>query len=170
MPRGRPRKAVTERQGRRPPLVALARQDLPAVLPSPPPRLLRSTRQLWQSLWLSPLAQVWDPVTDRLAVEELVRLVDERERAWRAFRRERIVPGSEGQPRLNPLWKLIQETTAQITQLSDRLGLTPRARLQLGITFSQAAMGIAELNRMLDDEDDGDNDASGQAEADAHAR
>lgn len=169
MPRGRPRKAVTERQGRRSPLVALTRQDLPAVLPPPPPRLLRSTRELWQSLWLSPLAQVWDPVTDRLAVEELVRLVDERERAWRAFRRERLVPGSQGQPRLNPLWRLIQDTTAQITQLSDRLGLTPRARLQLGITFSQAAMGIAELNRMLDDEDDGD-DAPGQAEDAALAR
>lgn len=162
MPRGRPRKAVAERQGRRPPLVPLTGgHNLARVLPVPPPRLLRSSREIWVQLWSSPLADVWDPVTDRLAVEELVRLVDERERAWRAFRRERLVPGSQGQPRLNPLWRLIQETTAQITQLSDRLGLTPRARLQLGVTFSQAAMGIAELNRMLDDDDD-----SGETEND----
>lgn len=169
MTRGRPRKAVTERQGRRAPLLALPQQgSVVPVVPAPPPHLLRSSRQLWASLWASPLAQVWDPVTDRMAVEELVRLVDERERAWRAFRRERLVPGSQGQPRLNPLWNLIQDTTAQILQLSDRLGLTPRARLQLGITFSQAAMGIAELNRMLDEvEDDDDGDVA--LETDNHA-
>jgi len=172
MPRGRPRKAVTERQGWTSPLVALPRQgSVVPVVPAPPPHLLRSSRELWASLWASPLAQVWDPVTDRMAVEELVRFVDERERAWRAFRRERLVPGSKRQPRLNPLWDLIQYTTAQILQLSDRLGLTPRARLQLGITFSQAAMGIAELNRLLDEaEDDDDGDFALETDDPAIAR
>ena len=37
----------------------------------------------------------------------------------------------------------------EIRQLEDRLGLTPRARLQLGITFSEAAKSLDDLNRMF---------------------
>lgn len=152
MPRGRPRKAVSERQGRVPPpaLVIETEPALAHVVPDPPKGLLRSSRALWDQLWSSPLARAWNRTTDQLAVEELVRLVDERERAWRAYRRQRFVEGSRGQVRVNPVWTVVRDTTAQILQLSDRLGLTPRARLQLGIKFTEAAMGVAELNRMLD--------------------
>ena len=32
--------------------------------------------------------------------------------------------------------------------LEDRLGLSPKARAQLGVTFGQAQLSAAELNRM----------------------
>jgi hypothetical protein len=37
----------------------------------------------------------------------------------------------------------------EIRQLEDRFGLTPRARLQLGITYGEAKKSLEELNAEL---------------------
>ena len=127
--------------------------------PPPPAGLLKSLRSAWTALWSSPLARFWDPVTDEPVVRRLWQLYDERERAYRGFRRERLVLGSQGQMVLNPLGRLVAQLDAEIRQLEDRVGLSPRARLQLGITIGEAARSLADLNRALDvDYDDGDED------------
>ena len=65
--------------------------------------------------------------------------------------------GSTGQPRANPLYKQVQEFQAEARQLEDRFGLSPKARLSLGITFAEAASSLDALNerlakRMADDD------------------
>lgn len=126
-------------------------------VPAMPVCLLASTKLLWKSFWDSALAQAVDVATDGAAISRYFTLLDERERAFRAYRRERLVEGSQGQRVLNPMARAMSVFDAEIRQLEDRLGLTPRARLQLGIVFGEAAQSLAALNRSLN-EDESDND------------
>ena len=49
-------------------------------------------------------------------------------------------------------------TDTEIRQLEDRFGLSPRARLTLGLTFGEAGHTLEELNRSLGEEVDYAND------------
>jgi phage terminase small subunit len=117
----------------------------PSRAPAPPAGLLKATGARWATFWTSPVAAAADPVTDLPAVERLFRAYDEVERAGRAFRKQRIVPGSTGQPTLNPLGRYIAQLTSEITALEDRLGLTPKARLALGIQMGEARRTLDDL-------------------------
>lgn len=117
-----------------------------------PANLLASTKAIWRSFWRSALAQAVDPNTDTAAIVRLFTLLDERERAYRGFRRKRLMEGSQGQSVLNPLARAMNAFDPEIRQLEDRLGMTPRARLQLGITLGEAAKSLAELNRILEED------------------
>ncbi len=107
--------------------------------------------------------------TDGTAILRLFTLYDERERAYRAFRRQRLIKGSQGQAVLSPMGRAMQEFDAEIRQMEDRLGLSPRARLQLGITFGQAAQTLADLNRQLDEDSDSADDHGETEQADPRA-
>jgi P27 family predicted phage terminase small subunit len=123
-----------------------------------PEGLLASTRRLWAGFWKSPMAQVLDSRSDITAILRYFSLVDERERLYRGFRRKRMVRGSRGQEVLNPMGRALHEFDSELRQLEDRLGMTPRSRLQLGIQFGEAARTLQELNRALEeDHDDEDN-------------
>jgi P27 family predicted phage terminase small subunit len=61
----------------------------------------------------------------------------------------RVVEGSQGQPRPNPLYKQVQEFQAEARQLEDRFGLSPMSRLRLGITFADAQASLDGLNARL---------------------
>ena len=65
---------------------------------------------------------------------------------WRTARKARLVEGSQGQPRINPLFTTIATMDAEIRQLEDRFGLSPRARLALGIQLGEAHRSLADLN------------------------
>ena len=97
----------------------------------------------------SELAEVVELGTDQPAITRLFTLYDERERAFRGYKKRRLTLGYKGQPVLNPLGRMMLQLDEEIRQLEDRLGLTPRARLQLGITFSEAAKSLDDLNRMF---------------------
>lgn len=122
-------------------------------MPPAPRGLLKLTRQLWSDYWRSALALVVQLGTDMPAVRRLFTLYDERERAYRAYRKERLVLGSEGQRVLNPLGRQMCRFDAEIRQLEDRLGLTPRSRLQLGIVYGEAKGSLDEINRSLEIDD-----------------
>jgi P27 family predicted phage terminase small subunit len=138
---------------------------VPAI-PEPPDGLLVATQTAWAEFWGSDLARVIDPVTDGHAVRRVFTLYDERDRAYREFRKERLVKGSQGQKVLNPLGRLMHELDAEIRQMEDRLGMNPRSRLQIGITFGQAAKSLQDLNRNLEN----DNDNSGGTVIDVDPR
>lgn len=95
------------------------------------------------------MASLWT-AADQLVVEQLTQLLDERERCREAVKGKRLVEGSQGQPRLNPLLKYIGDLDAEIRQLRDRLGLTPKARLALGIAVGQVRKDLDALNRELE--------------------
>lgn len=136
------------------------------MTPGPPPKAKKQRRnrptelrvlpsKRWAEYWGSDIAQLADVATDRSAIERLFTLYDERERAYRAYRRERFVTGSQGQIVAHPAVRLVNRFDKEIRQLEIQFGLTPRARLQLGITFGKT---MGDLNRALAEEDDGDGD------------
>jgi len=126
-------------------------------IPPAPKGLLKLTSVQWERYWRSAVGQAADIDTDLPAITRLFTLYDERERAYRAFRKQRFVSGSQGQMVLNPMGRHMNVLDAEIRQMEDRLGLTPRSRLQLGITLNEAHRSLEELNRSLDfDEEEED--------------
>lgn len=127
--------------------------------PAPPAGMLKVTRARWVDYWASPVAKLADPVSDLPALERLFRLYDDLERSNAAVKKSgHMVPGSQGQAVLNPLLRHIQATQAEVRQMEDRFGLSPRARLSLNLTLGEAAKSLADLNSefMGGGEDDDD--------------
>jgi P27 family predicted phage terminase small subunit len=127
--------------------------------PTPPAGLLKSVRDRWTAYWESPVAQLADPVSDLPALERLYRLYDDLERSHATVRKQgHMVRGYRDQTVMNPLLKHMQLVQAEVRQLEDRFGLSPRARLSLGVTLGEAAKSLSDLNAefMAGGEDDDD--------------
>ncbi|WP_426568104.1 P27 family phage terminase small subunit [Streptomyces canus] len=127
--------------------------------PAPPTGLLKRTRERWADYWASPVAKLADPISDLPALERLFALYDDLERSNASVKKTgHMVTGSQGQAVLNPLLRHIQQTQAEVRQLEDRFGLSPRARLSLNVTLGEAAKSLADLNSEFmaggDDDDD----------------
>lgn len=123
--------------------------SLPVRVPDPPGRVRESTVERWDEFWRSKIARQVEE-SDHEALRRLFRLYDEIERLWDGIEdMGRVVEGSQGQPRPNPLFKQVESFQAEARQLEDRFGLSPKARLQLGITFVEAQRGLDELNDRL---------------------
>jgi P27 family predicted phage terminase small subunit len=120
-------------------------------VPPAPSGLLAPTRAAWAAFWASEQASLVMPA-DHPALLRLFTLLDERERCARAASKRRLIEGSQGQPVLNPLLKHVAALDGEIRQLEDRFGLTPLARLRLGVTFGEAHRSLADLNRALVEE------------------
>ena len=141
-----PDKRVGHRRKRR--LELMRRSEIPF----PPPGLLKRNRELWVECWTSDVGSVWDPKMDRKAVVRLFQLYDERDRAYRHLNKHgRFSAGSQGQLILSPSVKYVAMLDGPILALEDRLGLTPRARLQLGLA-------VIDTQRSLNQEFRGDVD------------
>lgn len=154
--KGRPPKPAEQRQGHRTRHALVLR--VAAKVPRAPAGLLAQTRERWGVYWRSELASATReahlPVVERLFYR-----YDERERAFRAVRKYgRVVRGSQGQPVANPLLRYIDACDAEIRQLEDRLGLSPRGMAQLGVNFANAQKSLDDLNRTMEPEGDDDRD------------
>jgi P27 family predicted phage terminase small subunit len=123
-------------------------------MPVVPRGLLARSRQIWERFWGSELSAHVDRAADIYRVERWIRDVDELERAWRLFRRERFVTGSMGQIRLNTVWKVVQDCESRVAKSEEQLGMTPLARARLGLTLGQAANTLDELNRRMNEPDE----------------
>lgn len=125
----------------------------PAVtIPDPPLKMLAGTKADWAEFWAGELATLVKPA-DMPALRRLFILHDERRRYMNAAQKDgRIQLGSTGQLVIHPLLKHISTIDSQITVLEDRFGLTPMARLKLGVNFGQAAKTLADLNASVEAE------------------
>jgi P27 family predicted phage terminase small subunit len=142
-----PGRAV-DRRASRAPLVLVPLASAPAP-PRPPKDLLPETVQAWEMFFATPLAKQTVRIdTDLAAVQRLFRLRDERERCYRVVKSGRLVEGSQGQVVLNPLYRQMSVFDAEIRQLEDRFGLTPLARMKLGVQFGEAARSLEDLNQL----------------------
>lgn len=119
-------------------------------------RLLPTSLKEWDRLWSSDVARYWKP-SDIVTVERLVEALDERRRTRRACRAQRLVPGSMGQPTLNPLYAAVDKATREIQWCEDRLGLNPASRQRLGLQKLAGAKTAAELNALVDQPDADDS-------------
>jgi len=152
------RKPAAKRQGRGTADVGLVQSGSGAPVPSADQSWRESTVEQWVAFWRSGLASQVEP-SDLPALRRLYWLTDEIARCREAIEETgRVVAGSQGQPRPNPLYKQVSEFQAEARQLEDRFGLSPRARLQLGIALGAAHASLDALNERLQakvaDEDD----------------
>lgn len=121
---------------------------------------LKSTRDWWDDFWRQRELLLGLGTIDVHVVRRLAEVMDLRERARRSVKRSPLVEGSQGQPVENPLAKAMSRYDAEIRAIEDRLGLSPKARLSIGITFGQAKRSIEDLLRptQIDQEDNGDDE------------
>jgi hypothetical protein len=122
-------------------------------VPDAPKGLLKATESAWSEFWRSSVSMLVEQA-DLPAVQRLFGLYDERERAFRAFRENRYVAGSKGQPVLNPIARHMLSLDAEIRALEAIFGIGPVPRLRAGIAFAEARRSLDDLNRSLDDRED----------------
>lgn len=118
------------------------------MVPRPPAGLSPRGRVRWRQYWRSEVARLADPVIDRPCVERWIRCLDQYEQILPQVTAEPLVPGSMGQPVLNPLAGFAQQLLAEIRRAEQELGLTPLARLRLGITLGEARVVAARAEAM----------------------
>jgi hypothetical protein len=147
---------------------------VPPTEPAPdPPRpptkgnkqgtMLPATVAAWAAFWESSVAALVDRSSDLPSLRRLFLLYDKRARIEREVATSGMVTiGSTGQLVLHPLEKQLPVIDGQITALEDRFGLTPMARLKLGVTFGEAHRSLDAMNERLNaggaDVDDDDDD------------
>lgn len=159
-----PKKTPDRRQGRGTADIGLVEAERVAEVPPPPhqgtgKRLLAETVEAWEAFWGSELATL-TKVSDHPALVRLFRLYDVRTRLERLALASPMVEGSKGQPRVNPVLGEMAALDGRILQLEDRFGLSPAARLKLGVSFGAAARSLEELNREFDNGDEEGQDFS----------
>ncbi len=151
------RKSPDRRQGRGTTDVVVPFRSEIEVPPLPSPaggRVLASTKRAWTAFWEDQLLAPMVRPADMAPLVRLFHLYDERERAVKAYRAERAVTGSTGQLVVNPFEKAVASMDARIDKLEERFGITPKARLALGIAMGAAAKSLEDINRGFEDDDD----------------
>lgn len=150
---GVPPKPADRRQRRNTPALGLAETPSRLATPDPPAGLSDETLATWESYWSSPVAGAVVE-SDLPALHRLFGYRD----AWTRTAQDLadleatdgiIVIGSTGQPVLHPLTKLLGSIEANMRPLEDRFGLTPLARLRLGITVAEAESSLAAHNARI---------------------
>ncbi len=152
------RKEDRHRAPKRPELGIVESKPGSFVIPPSPVGLLKPSRDRWEAYWRSAVSSAVDLNADFGLVERWIRSVDEWHRAYRDFRKARVTTGSMGQLVLSPLAKLISQLESEINRCEQQLGLTPMARLRLGLTANQERLTAAALNRSLSEADDSNPD------------
>lgn len=137
-----------------------------ATFPAAPAKLSKALRDEWETLWQSELAAHWNQDSDLPAMRRLFGLYERLNKYEREAARDGMVSkGSTGQKTLHPLLKAADTLRSQILALEDRFGLTPMARLKLGIALGEAAASLDDLNKRLNEVDEGAaNDEDDDAE------
>ena len=148
--RGRPPKPEPIRQGHR-------RRNLTALAPREdrrplrvPPGLSAVAGRVWRAYWRSPVSRAAEVGADYHVLVRWIRALDEYETTAAVVRERRIVKGSMGQPVINPLVGYLRDLEETIRYAEQQLGLTPVARIRLGIALGEARLTADELNRRLD--------------------
>jgi P27 family predicted phage terminase small subunit len=111
--------------------------------------MLSETVEAWDEFWTSPLAGVVIESSDFPSMVRLFELRDEYKRTLSAYRQERVVKGSQGQPVISPLFAAMNGLLKEVRALEDRFGLSPQARLRLSIELGEATDSLDKMNRAL---------------------
>jgi hypothetical protein len=130
------------------------------VAPAPSSAWQKRTIAEWAAYWEDDISALVKP-GEVSAVRRLFDYRDEHTRALRAYRKQRLTPGSTGQQRLAPAFDAMQKLEKMMVPLEDRFALSSMARLRLGVEFGSASKSLAEMNAVLEAEvDDDDNNES----------
>ena len=133
--------------------------------PEPPDGLSPQRIADWHRYFDSQLAGLVQE-TDMSAVRRLWNYYQQHDELTDIFAKSRLVAGSTGQPRMNPAADALLKLETAILRLENELGLTPSARLRLGITFADATNSLEKLTEyVMDDSYDLDDIWSDNADA-----
>ena len=117
-------------------------------VPKPPTGLLVSSERRWAAFWRSGVAEVIDPAADLPRLERWIKDSDEFTRVSRDVDRiGRMVLGSMGQPVLNPLYVLLRDLDERLRRAETEFGMTPKARLALGLALSEVTLNRQRIER-----------------------
>lgn len=92
-------------------------------------------------------------------MEAIRRFITYRDEWWRlmeAYRSGRFVEGSPGQIKVNPALDRAMAIEGMLVRLATEYGLTPYARMKLGIAVGQATKTLDDLKREAERGDDDD--------------
>lgn len=120
------------------------------VVPDPPDGLAAASVAIWETFWRSDVAMAAQQPIHLAALAQWIADIDERARVTPAFRKKRVVTGSQGQPVLNPLAGYIDKLNGRIDKAEAKFGMNPMAASRLGLTAAQAQITALDLNRMLE--------------------
>lgn len=118
-------------------------------IPSADVRWRAEVVESWNDLWTSPMAapKVLQ-ASDAFALRRLFTFRHRLLEALDAVDAEPIVLGSMGQPTLSPWAQEVHRLEAALSKLEDKFGLTPMARMRLGVSFEEG-VNLAQRNALL---------------------
>lgn len=126
-PAGNPRSSMVAAPP--PPENMAGRPDIPPV----PSSLGSVGERVWFEVWEAG-GEAYNPVTDAYIVERYASLQERRQSLMEMLSAEGYVTvGSQGQVVAHPAARLLQDVESKLLPLEDRLGLSPEARIRLGI-------------------------------------
>lgn len=116
---------------------ALAQVAPAHIAPTAPDGLGEHAAAVWTTFWASKVSGAVDLDADGEALRHWIRCVDERENLRGATSRAPLVKGSHEQLMLNPLFRRLRDLNREIARAEEHFGMTPLARLRLGVTYLQ---------------------------------
>lgn len=126
-----------------------AKALVPVTAANPAPRLPDElgdhAAAVWAAFWASKVSGAVDLDADGEALRHWIRCVDEREKLRGATARAPLVKGSHEQLMLNPLFRRIRELNREIARAEEHFGMTPLARMRLGVTYLQEQAAKEDL-------------------------
>jgi P27 family predicted phage terminase small subunit len=117
--------------------------------PRPPAGLLPASHDRWRAFWASRMGAAVDPDSDLPGLERWILAYDEWHRASKALRKVRVVKGSMGQPVLSPMAAYVGQLASELRDLERAYGMTPKARLDLGLTVAETKLTVSKINDMV---------------------
>ncbi len=120
-------------------------------LPAPPEGLDPAAVDSWYGYLGSVVGRsVVNLDTDGPALRRWAACVSQRLKLQPQLDETPLVKGSMGQKVVNPINTLIVNLTREIERLEEHFGMTPLARMRLGIAIGEAAESLDALRRSLD--------------------
>lgn len=124
--------------------------DTPRPIPPAPKETQPNARRRWRDYWRSPIARAVNLDSDGEAIYRWLHCISERERLQPLADKTPLVKGSTGQLVANPLYGIIAGLSREIERLEEHLGMTPLARMRLGITAAQETATVHDLRQKLE--------------------
>lgn len=132
----------------------------PREVPLPPEldNLSDRLKEVWARMWQAPVAQLWDPDSDVMVLARLFRLYREDERLSEALdlHMEHFMSNLENdldrapeyaaeRSRFElPMFMARMRVATECRMLEQQLGLTPKARLSLGVALFVAGQSMSD--------------------------
>lgn len=129
------------------------------VAPELPARLEKvddDLQERWEAVWTSPVAQILDPVSDLEPMTRLFVLYARGRQLDEAFERQLawLEAGDVDMPFDPQFARVLLGFAAEIRQLEQTLGITPRGRLVIGAAVVAAGRSAGAGEAVRDDADD----------------